>query len=164
MAKPFSVESILDTNLSEVEPPKLIPMGRYIAKLGTHKFVKRKLGEDEIDVLEIPITFVRPWTDEEGNSNVDPDQFAEFGGLEALRNYNRQSVQFWLKSNDDIFNLKQFLENVVGVKDGKISEGLISARGVNIGVGITYKPKKDVKPGETPLIAVLDGKYFSVNS
>lgn len=139
--------ALVNTRLADVPPPKLFPAGAYVAKVLGFEPKTRPIGGEEVSVVNIKLAFVQPFTDQDGNSNIDQEAIAEYGGLQMIQKQDRLTYTIWLREEDGASALQKFLVNVCRADDSlSIKDALTAVRGTLIGVNIQHR--QSTRPGE----------------
>ncbi len=99
-AKPQTFASILDKPATEIEPPKLMPVGTYV---GVVQGLPRidKSSKKQTEFVEFTIKYLQPTED------VDAEALAEAGGVAE----KTIKATFYITENS-AFMLKEFLKNL----------------------------------------------------
>ena len=124
---------ILNKKPTEIERPKPLPIGTYIAMLPAPGEVK-EIGKNNTPAIEYKARILAPGPD------VDMAALNDAGGCSG----KELRLTFWL-SEDALFRFKEFLLNHVGLEEGDKSIGQLAAEAVNRQFSITvgHRPSQD---------------------
>lgn len=112
----------LNTPAQEVEAPLNLPIGTYIWRVSkVHK--ESTTNNGEYSIVEIPIAAVSPYTDSDGEQDVDADELEAFGAVTSAMN----SIRFMAPTDKDkineqkraLHNLKRFLIDTLKLEGGE---------------------------------------------
>lgn len=99
----MTVDEILNMPVDQIERPKPIPQGTYLARVGKHVkgYTKPKDGRDPTPLYKFRIHLVKPTED------VDPEALEAFGGIETI-SQTEIDYDFYM-TDRAAFMLKEFL-------------------------------------------------------
>lgn len=147
---------ILSKKAEEVEKPKPRPTGKYQAIVqGMPKQVTRTMQGEEVKIMQFSCKVVAPIAD------VDEEQLAAV--KDPIQNWRSFNKEFWLQSEDDVFALVRFLENVLDISKTKksISQMCAEAAGKPLGVELRHRPFTNKNTNEME-IATEIGSVFKL--
>lgn len=125
--------ALLEKPMDEIEKPKPLPVGSYLATIGQHKFDKAK-NEKQTPFVSFPLMLNEPLPD------VDADALAASLGKKQLTEVQMKVDQYL--TDDAVWRLKEMLENA-GVESGlPLGEAIQQAIGRQIVIVIGHTPSK----------------------
>lgn len=131
-------KSILSTRSNEIEKPKPIPIGTYLAMISERPEIKPEVGQNKIPVVEFKLKLMSATED------VDPDMLASYGSISGkeLRH------SFWLTNREGeptVWRLKDFLENTLQIEPGdrEIGDYMLEAVNRTLLVTVGHRPSPD---------------------
>lgn len=136
-----SFSSILDAPATDAVRPPTLPVGHYIAMIkGLPR--KDKSTKKGTDFIEYKVSFIEPFYDAEGNSDIDAQALEEFGAVQG----KEMNLTFYLTENS-AYRHREFLENDLRLDiDGKSHwEAAQEAPGSQFIAGIRHKARDDGK-------------------
>ena len=135
----------LDTKISDIEPPVMLPQGTYTwTVFKTPKVEQLKSAKGEWDVVNFPIRAVS------AENDVDADELAEFGDLKAA--INRISFMFSTDPDDEnnrketMDRMVKFMSDTLGVEsndDTTVKEQLANSVNHQFMALATWRPDGD---------------------
>lgn len=119
--------SILDKAPSEVERPKPLPAGTYVAMVkGLPRFDKSTKKGTEF--VEFTMQLIEPYKNEDGESDVDQDDLAASltkpsGDVVPLNERTMRNTYYL--TEDALWRLKKFLVDDLGIEEGESFRSMI---------------------------------------
>lgn len=151
----MSFMDILNRPATEIEPPKPLPVGSYIATItGMPNAVK--VGAAETDAYDFPAKIVAPGED------VDPDALKDWSGKSGkpVQGANAPRLRFFL-TEDAVYRLKDFLKACgidVDNKKKTLAELINEVPGRQVMIHVKHRPF--TRQGSTEMeIAAEVGSY-----
>lgn len=147
----MSLADILNSRANELEAPKPIPVGHYIARVGSiGRF--SQVGADNKDVVDFDIILLQPGED------VDPDAIRELSAPIAGR---KLRGRFFLHDADAAYRFKENFLAKLGLDTSKtLLELCNEANGAQVQVKITQRTY--TPPGGEPQIVADIGGYVAI--
>lgn len=133
--------SILDKPASEAERPPSIPAGTYLAVVqGLPRFDKST--KKQTDYIEYNIKLLKPFENNDGETDVDLDEVKAMGGVKD----KEMKLTFYITEKSE-YRHKEFLEDDLSLNIGDKShrEASQDAAGVQLLVFVSQKPREDGK-------------------
>lgn len=131
---------ILDREDEEIERPKPVPQGSYVAQVnGQPRFDINQKTQNEF--VEFTLTLLQPLENEEGETDVDTEALANMGGLpKDVR------TTYYLTENA-AYRVKEFCNNCGVPPGGKLRARIEQCPGSTVGVHIKHEPSRDKESG-----------------
>ena len=128
-----SFESILNTDLDTVRPPKPIPPGNYLATI-TGLPEHTHMGDKEVPCLIWPIKLLQL---------VDTDYGLQQDLTEALNGRNLSDMKLnitkWIPQ-DNLYQLKIFLRDHLGIEAKNVREAISETPNKQVMVTLAHRP------------------------
>lgn len=139
----------LNTPAQEIEAPLNLPVGTYIWRVAkVHK--ESTTAKGDYSIVEIPIVPVSPYTDSNGEQDVDAEELEAFGSIANATN----RISFMAPTDRDmvneqkraLHNLKRFLVDTLKVEGGdgatlkELLGGMIGAQFI---ASVSHRPNAD---------------------
>lgn len=143
----MSLMDLMNTRLADLEAPKPVPMGHYLAVVSGPGKIK-EFGADKKEALEYEITLLQ------ADEDVDPDILREFGkpiaGIKMLH-------RVFIADQDGLWRARQNFFSKLGIPESvTLAEANVLAAQKHVKVKITqqaYTPQG----GEPQLVANIAG-------
>ena len=139
MSDTFS--SILDAPATDAVRPPTLPAGHYIAMIkGLPR--KDKSSKKGTDSIEYGVSFLEPYTDADGNTDIDPTALEEFGSDAG----KEMKLTFYITENS-AYRHREFLENDLRLEIDGLShwEAAQEAPGAQFVAFVRHKARDDGK-------------------
>ena len=133
--------SILDKPASEAERPPAMPAGTYLGVVqGLPR--KDKSSKKQTDFIEYNIKLLKPYENEDGETDVDADELKAMGGIKD----KEMKLTFYITEKSE-YRHKEFLEDDLGLDiEGKSHwEAAQEAAGQQLLVFVKQTPREDGK-------------------
>ena len=133
---------VLNTRVSDISRPPLIPVGTYIARVKAIPSTET-IGNGKWDVLDFQLQLVSPMED------VDQEALAEYGGLSGasvLRHRFMFSKEDETSAKRSLYNLKRFLLDhlqMPGTEETSMRELLNDCVGQTCSVFVRWRPDQN---------------------
>jgi hypothetical protein len=125
-----SFEDILSKPARDIEAPKPLPVGTYLAQIEP-QFEIKKMGKQNTDVIEYKLRILQPYDD------VDMSSYPQ--GVTGIT----RRFRLWV-TEDSQYRLKKFFIDTLGLDETKSISALIpEAVGLQLAVTIKHRPSED---------------------
>jgi len=148
MSEDFSFDDILATSFDEVEKPKAPPIGTWELEVISGKFKKGKGENGPAGKAGFLCKLIK------AHSDVNEAELENFGdnAIEVTRVYH--DITIWERCDE--WNVKRFVENILGVSTAGLSkeDGVAAAKGHRFVAFLKHRLNED--DPDTPYVDVED--------
>ena len=127
--------ALLEKPMNEIEKPKPLPDGSYLATLGQHEFGKAK-NEKQTPFVSFKVML------NEAMPDVDADALTEALRGKQLTEVNMRPIEQYL-TDDAVWRLKEMLQHARVEEGLPLGEAIQQAVGRQLVVVVEHKPSKD---------------------